>query len=582
MINPLRAASTGPAQSICATALLCASIVSISTAATAAPRILRPGTRPIEIGTMPAPGDFMISFASELTFFGQPLITMANFINPEEGEQRITVGQSIGAPLIFGAGVTFGNDSVARTRPGSDSVRQPASPSSANVVFSISADGSSPNTLAVILKGYDQAGAESLTAKLDDIETTAFPSVGNQNCDVVLRKFSDGAVISYTRVREGTITNELQEIDRTGLPTREPLVISTGLSSVGISRLDANGDRIAVVGAKGQQIVCHIADFSVPVPSVGPEVPVSEDSDGILNFSPCVAGDPDTGNFTCAWVSIGDEDDSNIRCRRFGPLGQATSQSRMVNTTTAGSQNSPCVAYGQRGVSAIAWATGGFLGPDWFDVALQVFDGDGSPIEGEIIVNSDTEHHQAQPEVSFVPAPTEISQPRLGVRYSNIQTDEFGPTGTAIGTGREIEFFLIEGLEDNFPDTDSDGLSDNDETNTYGTDPMNPDTDGDGESDGDEIDLHSTDPLDPKDVFRIKEVSIEEVAGGFTVRLSVPTKAGKNYTLWECDTELYSLRGAVPGQENRPGTDEAMDFITPPITRQLGQESKYYRVAISD
>ncbi|HUT54477.1 MAG TPA: MopE-related protein [bacterium] len=44
-------------------------------------------------------------------------------------------------------------------------------------------------------------------------------------------------------------------------------------------------------------------------------------------------------------------------------------------------------------------------------------------------------------------------------------------------------------------DTDGDGLSDDDETNIYGTDPDNPDTDGDGLSDGDEVTTHFTDPL---------------------------------------------------------------------------------------
>lgn len=47
------------------------------------------------------------------------------------------------------------------------------------------------------------------------------------------------------------------------------------------------------------------------------------------------------------------------------------------------------------------------------------------------------------------------------------------------------------------PDTDSDGLSDDDEINIYGTNPNNPDTDGDGLTDGDEVNSTGTDPLDP-------------------------------------------------------------------------------------
>ncbi len=45
------------------------------------------------------------------------------------------------------------------------------------------------------------------------------------------------------------------------------------------------------------------------------------------------------------------------------------------------------------------------------------------------------------------------------------------------------------------PDTDQDGLFDDDETDVYGTDPNDPDTDGDGRNDGLEV-FENTDPKD--------------------------------------------------------------------------------------
>ena len=54
------------------------------------------------------------------------------------------------------------------------------------------------------------------------------------------------------------------------------------------------------------------------------------------------------------------------------------------------------------------------------------------------------------------------------------------------------------GTDPNNPDTDGDGLSDGDEVNEYGTDPLLADTDGGGVDDGDELDA-GTDPLDPDD-----------------------------------------------------------------------------------
>jgi hypothetical protein len=45
-------------------------------------------------------------------------------------------------------------------------------------------------------------------------------------------------------------------------------------------------------------------------------------------------------------------------------------------------------------------------------------------------------------------------------------------------------------------DSDSDGLTDCDEVDVYGTDPFDPDTDGDGLSDGDEVLVYGTNPLE--------------------------------------------------------------------------------------
>ena len=47
------------------------------------------------------------------------------------------------------------------------------------------------------------------------------------------------------------------------------------------------------------------------------------------------------------------------------------------------------------------------------------------------------------------------------------------------------------------PDTDDDGLDDGEEVLTYGTDPLDDDSDDDGLTDGEEVNTHGTDPLDP-------------------------------------------------------------------------------------
>lgn len=460
-------ASSFRLQSVRWGALLTAFFASVQWAP-ARPEILRPGTFPVPnpIGWEPESGDFMINFASEFGVKEPGLLFLADFKNPESGPQQVFVGNGLSAPLFFnvGAGVRFGNDVVARTRPGSDALREPSSPSSPNVAFSFSADGSLAGTLSVIVKVYDQEGREFLTTTWDNIETTPFPSAGKQNCDVVLRRATEGSVISYSRVKDGLVINEMQEFDKFGAPVGEPVVVSDGLSEVRVCRLNEPGDKLALVGSKANQIVCYQVDFQGgESPVVGPEILVSSHPGAILNFQPCVAGDVDTGDFLCAWTSITAEDEGDIRCRTYDCLGNATSEDFLVNTTAAGIQNSPCAAFGPNGLSAFTWATGGFLGPDWFDVALQVFDANLDPIGGEILVNTDTEHQQSQPEVSFFHDPNFPDTPQLGVRYSSIETDAFGPTGTAIQTGRFVDRFQVVS-EPVFFELQMDGIREVDET----------------------------------------------------------------------------------------------------------------------
>jgi hypothetical protein len=53
---------------------------------------------------------------------------------------------------------------------------------------------------------------------------------------------------------------------------------------------------------------------------------------------------------------------------------------------------------------------------------------------------------------------------------------------------------FVNSTDPNNEDSDSDGLNDGDEVNTYGTEPNDPDTDGDGLTDGEEVNTYGTDP----------------------------------------------------------------------------------------
>ena len=107
-------------------------------------------------------------------------------------------------------------------------------------------------------------------------------------------------------------------------------------------------------------------------------------------------------------------------------------------------------------------------------------------------------------------------------------------------------------------DSDGDGLSDDDETLVYGTDPMNTDTDGDGVSDGQEV-ADGTDPLDPAIYAGAPGPDIDSDGDGLT------------------DTDETDLYGTDPnnsdtdgdgvgdGQEVADGTDplDPNDYLEP-------------------
>ena len=123
-------------------------------------------------------------------------------------------------------------------------------------------------------------------------------------------------------------------------------------------------------------------------------------------------------------------------------------------------------------------------------------------------------------------------------------------------------------------DTDSDALSDLDETNLHGTDPLAPDTDSDGRSDGAEI-IAGTNPLDPASFF---SASIAPTTGGSDAfRISFQAAADRRYTIQQNPTLDPASWTNVPGLENLTGPEGetlAVDLPDPGTLRQ------FYRILI--
>lgn len=78
----------------------------------------------------------------------------------------------------------------------------------------------------------------------------------------------------------------------------------------------------------------------------------------------------------------------------------------------------------------------------------------------------------------------------------NYNTDPANPDsdGDGLSDGQEVQNYSA---DPNNPDTDGDGLSDGQEVQNYSTDPNNPDSEGDGLTDGQEAQNYNTDPNNP-------------------------------------------------------------------------------------
>jgi len=86
--------------------------------------------------------------------------------------------------------------------------------------------------------------------------------------------------------------------------------------------------------------------------------------------------------------------------------------------------------------------------------------------------------------------------------YMTLESTEANVTldaGIAWRWGARIPPQVI--VSDRSLDSDGDGLYDWEETENYGTDPLNPDTDGDGLTDYEEVRIYATDPLNPDSDF---------------------------------------------------------------------------------
>jgi hypothetical protein len=162
-------------------------------------------------------------------------------------------------------------------------------------------------------------------------------------------------------------------------------------------RADADGDRSGVFARR----------FDATGAPVGGEFQVNTYTTG-YQTSPAVAVQPD-GGFVVVWSSDGyyqpgpDGDGASIAARRFDAAGQPVGDEFVVNAFTTSEQRDPAVTTDPLGNFVVAWSSGNYAASPDADrdaVAARHFAADGTPLGGDILVNTYATGDQGRPSVT--------------------------------------------------------------------------------------------------------------------------------------------------------------------------------------
>ncbi|HET7675492.1 MAG TPA: hypothetical protein VFL54_08215, partial [Gammaproteobacteria bacterium] len=183
--------------------------------------------------------------------------------------------------------------------------------------------------------------------------------------------------------------------------------------------MDASGDFVVAwtdgSGADGDNNGVFMRRYRADGVPLGNDVLVNQAQTAGAQGVPAVAMDA-AGDFVVAWKAAGIAD-NDVFMRRYRADGAPLGGPMLVNTThTAGPQILPKIAMDAAGDFVIVWADVSGADGDGAGVFAQRYSADGTPLEGEVLVNAaQTAGGQARPVVGmdaggdFVVAWTDIS-----------------------------------------------------------------------------------------------------------------------------------------------------------------------------
>jgi Ca2+-binding RTX toxin-like protein len=151
------------------------------------------------------------------------------------------------------------------------------------------------------------------------------------------------------------------------------------------------------------------------------------------------------GRFVVAWqddsASGGDTSSSAVRAQAFNADGSPSGGELLVNTTTTDSQGQPTIAALADGRFVVAWTDFSASGGDTSNSAVraQVFNADGSPSGAELLVNTTTTSGQSEPTITaladgrFVVAWTDTSASGSDTSSAAVRAQVFNADGSPSG-----------------------------------------------------------------------------------------------------------------------------------------------------
>ena len=237
-------------------------------------------------------------------------------------------------------------------------------------------------------------------------------TTGNQLAPVVAMDGGGNFVVAW-EAYDGVNGIGARVFDSTGTPVPGPPGAGfevntdhTSTSSLPAVAADRNGDFVVVWTSDnavnhGDVHARQFLNIGGNVLPNGPEFVVNTYTTSAQYTYPQSVAMSASGEFVVVWTSYGqDGDHGGIFGQRFDASGNKVGSEFQVNTYTTGQQNYPAVATNASHQFVVSWQSDGQDGSG-YGVFARVYDATGTPVTGEIPVNTYTTGAQRQPSVAI-------------------------------------------------------------------------------------------------------------------------------------------------------------------------------------